>query len=825
MLNDIKKMRTAFEHLGMKVNTDHTQCPSPEHEGKTTVSCHEQPDGTILWTCHRCGENGSIIDAYIVAYGIDQKDAIDKLKKEYGGQIPDEIKRMPSTGKVFKKDEEVKPTYQPIPPAPDGSWVHRIDGQPRRVSFDDATFLDLAPCEIDGELTVAAAVRWDIGNEKIMRQMHWRDGEWERKAPPSNRRPIYKMKEIDSASNDTIIMIVEGEKCMHALQDACNEARKTYESFPDVIVTTNLGGSKAAKKAVWDVIGMRHAYILRDNDEPGIEWANLLYKRIDRSVVLDIAKPASPKSYDVYDWLEEGEDVRSLFRMTPVEMEQKKESNILKDAMEIAEDIDPKEVSSFLKRVIAQEPDPIFLDLLLQKLKDATGISMGALRQAIKEHREELAVDWPLIISNQVVADIFKGHLILSHEMFWGYTGTHWKKYSDKVMQNYILALSQRVIPPSEFDSESITKKGLTVIKALVATDDDVLNLRGVPKSIINCKNGEVHINSKTGEYELKPHDPKSYMTHCLDIHYDPTAKCEEYDLAVDQIFCGRKDLVRHYHEVGGYIIQPKRKFKNFFMAYGRKGNNGKTSLFTTLVNIIGSQQVAPVEIDSFGKSRHDTSNLVGKIMVLDDDVKKNTFLNDGLIKQLSEQKLINVEYKRKDHFQMVSSAAVVMLCNHWPATSDLTDAMISRAMVLPFDAQFKGKNSDRYLFERIIRNELPGVLNHLLTGLKRLLERDAWDVPEACEIAKKEWLGETSTLYSFFMEMMEESTDSVIYSKELRTAYENWCEEEGVKDKYMVQTRKLKSSVQDLGVTVSKRTNNNYGKWKVVGYKLAGSD
>jgi hypothetical protein len=55
---------------------------------------------------------------------------------------------------------------------------------------------------------------------------------------------------------------------------------------------------------------------------------------------------------------------------------------------------------------------------------------------------------------------------------------------------------------------------------------------------------------------------------------------------------------------------------------------------------------------------------------------------------------------------------------------ADLSQGMLRRLMVLPFDRRFTDADRDPDLFEGIWANELPGVLNQALAGYKRVVER-----------------------------------------------------------------------------------------------------
>ena len=62
--------------------------------------------------------------------------------------------------------------------------------------------------------------------------------------------------------------------------------------------------------------------------------------------------------------------------------------------------------------------------------------------------------------------------------------------------------------------------------------------------------------------------------------------------------------------------------------------------------------------------------------------------------------------------------------------------------MVVPFDRTFTGKDCDRFLFDRIWKTELPGVLNRALAGYRRVLKRQAnFEPPLAVLDATERWL------------------------------------------------------------------------------------
>lgn len=85
--------------------------------------------------------------------------------------------------------------------------------------------------------------------------------------PPERR--IYGLETVRNGSEP--VFIVEGEKCAYALQGLGYQA------------VTSLGGSGQVDKADWSTLeGSARIYILPDNDEPGLKYAEYTYRKIRR---------------------------------------------------------------------------------------------------------------------------------------------------------------------------------------------------------------------------------------------------------------------------------------------------------------------------------------------------------------------------------------------------------------------------------------------------------------------------------------------------------------------------------------------------------------
>ena len=79
--------------------------------------------------------------------------------------------------------------------------------------------------------------------------------------------------------------------------------------------------------------------------------------------------------------------------------------------------------------------------------------------------------------------------------------------------------------------------------------------------------------------------------------------------------------MIRHWHELVGYIIQPRRQIPIIPILFGG-GDNGKTKLMHTVIELLGPSLVHAQRIEDLGNGRFAMGNLFGKLLFIDDDVR-----------------------------------------------------------------------------------------------------------------------------------------------------------------------------------------------------------
>jgi putative DNA primase/helicase len=423
----------------------------------------------------------------------------------------------------------------------------------------------------------------------------------------------------------------------------------------------------------------------------------------------------------------------------------------------------------------------------------------------------------------QIVLDrYFSGgkHLLRGSDgRFWHYDVRLWRSVSEDWVSGKILKVLQST-PVKGQKTASLLSQVLTLLKAKLAAENDPLGFLRDPRPVINCTNGELWIGNN-GELKLRRHKPKSCLRHCLDVEYDPHAECLEYDRAVQEIFSSAENpeaMVRHWNELAGYLIQSRRDIPLVLVLLGR-GDNGKTKLLETVTRLLGSELVHAQRVDDLDKSRFTMGNLFGKYILVDDDVRAGARLPDGILKTISEAKVVTGEPKYGHPFNFVVRTVPVLLCNNVPSLADLSHGMQRRLMVIPFDRTFTGKDRDRFLFDRIWKYELPGVLNRALAGYRRVLKRQAnFKHPSAVKAATSRWLQQANPLPAFIEDQCVQKPTAKCTVKEFYVAYSAWTRSVGYTLTQTQQT--VDRNLIHLGYSTKK---GNRGKM-IIGLEVAAS-
>lgn len=227
------------------------RCPFCD-DGNPSGGVYETEGGVYKYKCHKCGKQGSVIDVISWSDGIEPEEVIKKLQ--------------PEEGRLYKKPK-VYPTIENIRDA-----ILRTPG----VNSIESIYKYTSPITQQVDMIVFRCIS---DNGKTFRPARPVDGGYvmeSHKAP----RPIYNRTRV----NDSLkIVVVEGEKCVHALASV------------GIVATTSPGGYANAKYADWTPLSNKDVVLWRDNDEAGMKYINDVEEKLnmlDQPPRISIIDPA-----------------------------------------------------------------------------------------------------------------------------------------------------------------------------------------------------------------------------------------------------------------------------------------------------------------------------------------------------------------------------------------------------------------------------------------------------------------------------------------------------------------------------------------------------
>ncbi|MBT4132012.1 MAG: hypothetical protein HOE44_15005 [Candidatus Marinimicrobia bacterium] len=496
---------------------------------------------------------------------------------------------------------------------------------------------------------------------------------------------------------------------------------------------------------------------------------------------------------------------------------------------ELSEEAEIEAVLTLLKLV-----SPVVRERFLKQMKTALACGIGVLREQFKEislqkNKHGSVVDYGEKAARLTLQAHYADgdHLTIGPGgEFFEYTGTHWRRIQkDRVSNRALTSICDHSLNDGGVPVSMLVANVVSLLRAMQCVEDDPFSLTGEVLPIINTLNGELWID-QNGEVELRPHKPTDYQLSVLPCEYDPDAKAPMFEHAIGEIFSRNKqpeEMVRHIMEIIGYIVQPTRHIASVFIWEGG-GNDGKSTVKGVVEDLLGINAVYSAEIAKMKTDTNDLGPMAGKQLFVDDDLDTGTALPDGLMKKLSESKIISGSYKHGQVFNFNNRTVPLLLCNNPPHLKDLSKGVRRRLQVVPFKRSFTVEEADVNLPTRIKNEEMSGVLNLAIAGAQRVLQRGHFDPPAECEEALDElliaanplpaflsewggdWYGVYQTMQDAGYAYLLPNGEAWITLSKLLKAFNQWAAE--FASGYKLSTQNLRKNMIGLGHTVVKKNN-----------------
>jgi putative DNA primase/helicase len=303
-------------------------------------------------------------------------------------------------------------------------------------------------------------------------------------------------------------------------------------------------------------------------------------------------------------------------------------------------------------------------------------------------------------------------------------------------------------------------------------------------KYLLNCQNGTLNLKN----FALQQHNPADMITKMAPVKFDPKAKCSRWDCFIDEVMSGDTDTAVYLQKALGYALTGDTSYDCFFVLYGAKSRNGKSTLMETVAHLLGeyacasSPQTFSKRSGDGASPTPDIARLQGARLVNMPEPDKGMELNASLMKQLTGGDTLVGRFLNENPFEFPMESKIFIGTNHLPRVSDDTVFASGRVKIIPFERHFTEQEQDKGLkqiFRRIANKS--AILNWLIMGWRLILEV-GFDAPTRVDNAVAAYRQEADIIGVFLAEFTIAEEKGRLSTSLLYSYYAAWAKDNGYK-------------------------------------------
>jgi putative DNA primase/helicase len=379
------------------------------------------------------------------------------------------------------------------------------------------------------------------------------------------------------------------------------------------------------------------------------------------------------------------------------------------------------------------------------------------------------------------------------------YNGSFWELTEKEIVQNFLgkaaekLGIERDKSRYFQFKEKLYDQLRSGVMQMVPEIDDKVS---------INLKNGTYDI-ART-KRELRAFDKRDFLRYQLAFSYEPEGTAPMFQLFLDKVLpdpsC-QKILAEYlgYIFIKGHVL----KLEKVLLLYGA-GSNGKSVIFDILRALVGNENISHYSLQSLcDQSGTTRANLANKLLNYSSEL--NGDLSADKFKQLASGEPIEARHLYASPFTLVDYSKLMFNANELPWKVEHTHGFFRRFLILPFNVIIPKKEQDKQLAKKIIANELPGVFNWVMQGLKRLLQQEDFTESEVSNEVLNQFMIDSDTV-QLYLQDNGQTPSSNTYEplKDIYEGYRLYCSTDGYQP---VNLKKFKKRLVTIGFAV-KRMN-----------------
>lgn len=282
---------------------------------------------------------------------------------------------------------------------------------------------------------------------------------------------------------------------------------------------------------------------------------------------------------------------------------------------------------------------------------------------------------------------------------------------------------------------------------------------------------------------QFMPHSADFFTRNILEFDYDPKAKCPQFMAFIESVWPDKDGLAdnrRLLQEIFGYLVSGLTHHQKFFVFSG-VGGGGKGVLIGLAAQLVGERNTAPYTFENLfgeGEARFAKEDLFDKTLVVFGDVvmsrhhieKARQFILStvGQDKQSSDR-------KNKSRIKGTLPVRLLMGTNKDMRIPDQSGEIRRRLVPMRFLKVFGNTPLEIPHLAENLKEELPGIFNWALEGLRRLEERGSFLLSEDSLQMLDHITLLSAPVVSFFNMVVERDDISDVTVTKLWNTFKGW--------------------------------------------------
>jgi len=300
-------------------------------------------------------------------------------------------------------------------------------------------------------------------------------------------------------------------------------------------------------------------------------------------------------------------------------------------------------------------------------------------------------------------------------------------------------------------------------------------------ETLVNLANGTLEIR-KDGSVRLRKHNSNDFLTYCLPYGYDKTATAPKYKKFLDEVVCETSQKILAEYIGSLFFDNSVLKIEAVLFLLGG-GANGKSVFHDVILALLGAVNVSCYSLGNLTDAKGYYLAMIADKLV-NYASETSSMLNSEIFKSLASGEPVSARLPHGKPMELHKYAKLIFNINELPKNVEHTNAFFRRHLIIPFDVTIPPEKQDKELASKIIKSEMPGVLNWVLDGLKRILAQKSFTSCEKVNEMMRTFKKESNSVLLFLDENNykagDPNRDKFVSLKVIYSEYKEFCSAEG---------------------------------------------